>query len=576
MGGACHHCCSQPEEAAKATQIASHPVNAHHPHHDPHRERVKSEESHDHHDGYHGGQLQKRAQLQVKDGGFALGNFAATNTGRIEDYYDIEKQKLGEGGFGSVRKGRDQRTGRVYAIKTIRKKGVEEPEKLKEEIDIMKLLDHPNIVRFQESFEDHRLLQLVLELCEGGELIERVSADGSITERQAAGCVRDMLRAINYLHMNNIVHRDLKPENFLLATKEEVGKTALKLIDFGLAKRFHPGEHMRTKAGTPNYVAPEVLAGRYDEKVDAWSIGVIAYLLLSGKHPFTGKTVEQVLQRVKNANFVTEGKHWKGVSVDGKGFVQACLQKVPMARPSAAACLKHRWIERLAEKEDGPVSALQIDGLAAFGRMHKMKKAVVTVIAAQMSEERIDQLRNMFMSMDRNGDGTLTVAEVKDALDKAHLDIPSNIEQLLYEADTDGSGVIDYTEFLAATLDKKVYVQEDIVWNAFKKFDLDNNGSIDFKELEQVIGDVDVAQAMNLKDSESINNIQQIFQQVDQNHDGKIDFEEFVELALELGIAPLEPEAIKAEMEHQEHKADLEAARGRQRRWASMDEPRLY
>ncbi|CAJ1417727.1 unnamed protein product [Effrenium voratum] len=243
MGGACHHCCSQPEEAAKATQIASHPVNAHHPHHDPHRERVKSEESHDHHDGYHGGQLQKRAQLQVKDGGFALGNFAATNTGRIEDYYDIEKQKLGEGGFGSVRKGRDQRTGRVYAIKTIRKKGVEEPEKLKEEIDIMKLLDrrasevggesdHPNIVRFQESFEDggaeglnrttafyNWSLSCAKEAERGGELIERVSADGSITERQAAGagralyvvagvrfahvagCVRDMLRAINYLHM---------------------------------------------------------------------------------------------------------------------------------------------------------------------------------------------------------------------------------------------------------------------------------------------------------------------------------------------------------------------------------------
>lgn len=457
----------------------------------------------------------------MKDGGFALGNFAATSTGHIEDFYEIEKHKLGEGGFGAVRKGRDKRTGRYYAIKTIRKKGVQEPEKLK---------DHPNIVRFQESFEDHRLLQLVLELCEGGELIDRVTTEGSVTERQAAGCVRDMLRAINYLHMNNIMHRDLKPENFLLATKEEIGKTSLKLIDFGLAKRFHPGEQVCTKAGTPNYVAPEVLSGRYDEKVDTWSIGVITYLLLSGKHPFTGKTVEQVLQKVKTANFVTEGKHWKGISADGKGFVQACLQKIPMARPSAAHCLRHRWIERLAEKESGPVEKLQMDGLAAFGRMHKLKKAVVTVIATQMSEERIDQLRSMFMTMDRNGDGTLTVAEIKDALDQAHVEMPSNIEQLLYEADTDGSGVIDYTEFLAATLDKKVYVQEDIVWTAFKKFDLDNNGSIDLKELKQIIGDADVAEAMNLKDSSAISNVYAIFEQVDQNHDGKIDFEEFFQM----------------------------------------------
>mmetsp|Transcript_10694 Transcript_10694/g.17674 ORF Transcript_10694/g.17674 Transcript_10694/m.17674 type:complete len:183 (-) Transcript_10694:186-734(-) len=128
--------------------------------------------------------------------------------------------------------------------------------------------------------------------------------------------------------------------------------------------------------------------------------------------------------------------------------------------------------------------------------------------------------------MDRNGDGTLTVAEVKDALDQASVEIPGNIEQLLDEADTEGSGVIDYTEFLAATLDKKVYVQEDIVWNAFKKFDLDNNGSIDLKELNQVLGDAEVAEAMNLKDSAAIGNVYSIFMQVDQNHDGKIDFEE--------------------------------------------------
>jgi len=258
---------------------------------------------------------------------------------------------------------------------------------------------------------------------------------------------------------------------------------------------------------------------------------VISYLLLSGKHPFTGRTVEQVLQKVKNANFVTDGKHWKGVSADGKGFVQACLQKVPMARPAAGSCLKHRWIERLAEKDmDGPVVGLQIEGLAAFGRMHKMKKAVVTVIAAQMSEERIDELRRMFMSMDRNGDGTLTVMEVKDAMDKAGLAMPSNLEQLLHEADTDGSGVIDYTEFLAATLDKKVYVQEDIVWTAFKKFDLDNNGSIDIKELNQVIGDEEVVEAMNLKDSSQLGSLDQIFEQVDKNGDGKIDFEEFFQM----------------------------------------------
>eukprot|EP00439_Symbiodinium_sp_Y106_P078443 s1332_g17.t1 len=265
---------------------------------------------------------------------------------------------------------------------------------------------------------------------------------------------------------------------FFRAPLAEIGKSSLKLIDFGLAKRFKPGEPASTK----------VLSGRYDEKVD-----------------------------------ITDGKHWKGVSADGKGFVQACLQKAPMARPSAGSCLKHRWIECFAEKDmDGPVIGLEIEGLAAYGRMHKLKKAVVTV-AAQM----IDELQRMFMTVDRNGDGTLTVVDVKDALDKAGIATPGNMEQLLGEADTDGSEVIDYTEFLAAALDKKVYLQEDIVWTAFKKFDMDSNGSIDMKELAQVIGDEQVVEAMNLKDSGDVGSLVHIFEQVDKNGDGKIDFDEF-------------------------------------------------
>merc|ERR1719387_470124 len=133
------------------------------------------------------------------------------------------------------------------------------PEDLQAEIDIMRVLDHPNIVRLQETFEDKRYIYLVMELCEGGELFDRIVESKHFTEHLAAICARQMLLALNYMHQNLIMHRDLKPENFLLATKADIEDTPLKLIDFGISKRFKPGQFATSKTGTPMYIAPEVL-----------------------------------------------------------------------------------------------------------------------------------------------------------------------------------------------------------------------------------------------------------------------------------------------------------------------------
>ncbi|CAE8591961.1 unnamed protein product, partial [Polarella glacialis] len=524
MGAACAACaaCSEkPEQGVKEAPVT--PCTKSSPSHTPHP--APEAEIFDSSKGGH--VVRHRASLQVKDGGFAVANFYSTNTGKVEDFYELSKKRIGEGGFGSVQKGH-KRMDRYFAVKSISKKLVDDMQKLHEEIEIMRLLDHPNIVRFQESFEDRRCLYIVLELCEGGELFDRIVQAGHLTEGHAASVVRDMLLAINYLHLNHIMHRDLKPENFLLSTVEEVGKSPLKMIDFGLASRFTPGVPARTKAGTPNYIAPEVLSGRYDEKVDIWSLGVLMYLLLSGTHPFTGKTVDQVLKKVTLGSFTTDGKAWRGVSSEAKAMVKACLLKTPMVRPTAAQALKNRWLEMFASGEDsGPITTLEVGGLMQFGRMNKLKKAVITVIATQLAEDRIEALKHMFLGMDSNGDGTLSIPEIKKGMEQAGVECPPDLIISFQEADTDGSGVVDYTEFLAATMGKKTYNQEDIVWSAFKKFDADDSGAIDKSELVKVLGNDDVQEAMHLKDGDRLD---LVFQTVDANGDGVIDFEEFMSM----------------------------------------------
>merc|ERR1719330_1389695 len=285
-------------------------------------------------------QGQARAHLAVKQGGFSIGAFAASNRGQLEDFYRVEKKVLGEGSYGSVQKCEYYDTGQLRAVKTINKTLVKNPEQFKEEMAIMKILDHPNIVRLYETFEDQRNVYLVLELCTGGELFDRILADGKFTEQAAASSIRQMLRAVNYMHQNFIMHRDLKPENWLLANGDvETVKMDLKLIDFGLSKRFVEGEFATTKAGTPYYVAPEVLEGKYAEQSDVWSIGVIMYILLCGSPPFAGNDTVAVLDSVRKAKPAFDKKEWKGVSPDAKQMLKGLLHRDPLNRTTAAAAL---------------------------------------------------------------------------------------------------------------------------------------------------------------------------------------------------------------------------------------------
>jgi calcium-dependent protein kinase len=258
---------------------------------------------------------------------------------------------------------------------------------------------------------------------------------------------------------------------------------------------------------------------------DLWSCGVIMYVLLCGYPPFFGETDAEVLSKVRLGNFSFNAADWKNVSEDAKNLIRMLLKMNPRDRYTAEQTLNHEWIRNKAPAaKNVSLQSGFVDNLRGFRSQNKLKKAALHIIAGQLNEDQIKNLREMFMALDNNGDGLLTAAEMKEGLAKAGLkDIPADLQAILEDVDADGSGVIDYTEFLAATLDKKLYFQEDVCWSAFRLFDRNGDGKISMEELKTVLneGGNDIADAIG-KD------LQAIINEVDANGDGQIDFQEFM------------------------------------------------
>jgi len=473
--------------------------------------------------GKRSGSLSNR---HLKVDGISHAQFILSNPGKIREIYEIEDKRLGDGTYGFVQRATHKSTGVQRAIKTVAKGHMKNVERFKQEIEIMKVIDHPHIIKLFETFEDHKNIYFVMELCTGGELFDCIISAGHFTEVDAAVAVQHILRAIFYIHENGISHRDLKPENFLFLTQEPIQKNVLKLIDFGLSCWFNPGDTLTTKAGTPYYVAPQVLQGRYDRMCDLWSCGVIMYTLLCGYPPFYGRNDQDVLQKVRAGNFHFDDRHWKHISDDAKGLIKHLLKMNPRERYTAEQALNHDWILHKAPRATNvSLHKSLVENLTNFRTQSKMKKAALHIIAGQLNEAQIRELREIFTALDTNGDGLLTQSELEEGFGKAGLrDLPVNLQQIMDGVDADGSGAIDYTEFLAATLDRKSYLKEDVCWTAFSVFDLDGDGRISKEELQKVLDNGGMEEVVGSQSAA------ELLQDIDRDGDGTIDFAEFMDM----------------------------------------------
>ncbi|XP_051208044.1 serine/threonine-protein kinase PEPKR2 [Lolium perenne] len=265
---------------------------------------------------------------------------AATRMGRrkrLGSEYDLGEE-IGQGKFGSVRLCRAKnRGGEVFACKALPKNGGETAHR---EVEIMQHLSgHPGVVTLRAVFEDSDRFYLVMELCRGGRLLDEVRREGRLSERRAAHVIRELMDVVKYCHEMGVVHRDIKPDNVLLSN---AGR--LKLADFGLAVRITDGQKLSGVAGSPAYVAPEVLEGNYSEKVDVWAAGVLLHVLLIASLPFQGGSVEAVFEAIKTGEIDFHSDKWESVSVLARDLVCRMLNRDVSSRLDADEVLRHPWI----------------------------------------------------------------------------------------------------------------------------------------------------------------------------------------------------------------------------------------
>ena len=269
---------------------------------------------------------------------------------KIHDIRDTYKlgEVLGKGTFGEVRRAEHLKAKFVCAIKVIDKLKLKNNqiyfELMQNELQVLQKASHPHIMRIFELLEDEDNYYVVSEFLKGGELFERIIKLKTFNEQRAAFIVNQILLALNYIHSDNIMHRDLKPENILLESSDP-NVLNIKLSDFGFATYYKNGEGESLQCGSPLYMAPEIInCEDYTEKVDIWSTGVIAFILLSGRPPYGGKKKEEIYRCIKSRELSFEDPVWSKISQNAKDFITQALNRDKTKRPSASTLLDHPWI----------------------------------------------------------------------------------------------------------------------------------------------------------------------------------------------------------------------------------------
>jgi calcium-dependent protein kinase len=464
----------------------------------------------------------------------------------LSDYTVEHNEVLGRGYAGAVVLCKSKVDGKKYALKTFSKAKATKQnfELLANEAQVYLTLDHPNIARLVDVYEDKSSVSFVIEHCAGGELYQRLQERKIYAEKDAIEATKQMLRALGYLHSHGVVHRDVKLENFLYAS--EANDSLLKLIDFGFAKFWDPSTKMTAACGSLAYVSPDVLSREgYTSKCDIWSLGVVVFMLLSGYPPFHGKEEADLISKIKIGKADWLERKWKNVSFAGRDFVKCLLSADPDNRPDAKQAMAHQWLQAEGHSASLMLDAGVLRSLQSYSRSSRLHRAILQIMAQELEPEETKELVEIFHRLDNTHEGVIKLTDLKKAIrgtaDGSRVVTPNNgeafkmpptpasrlrransgkIDDLFHLLDTNGDQQIYYSGFLAATMEMRDRLREEALRATFHRLDANQSGTIEAADLKLILGD----------EFEGVEVEQVIGEAITPSAGGKIDFQDFVKV----------------------------------------------
>eukprot|EP00484_Ammonia_sp_Unknown_P022742 CAMPEP_0197027516 /NCGR_PEP_ID=MMETSP1384-20130603/7406_1 /TAXON_ID=29189 /ORGANISM="Ammonia sp." /LENGTH=516 /DNA_ID=CAMNT_0042456375 /DNA_START=124 /DNA_END=1674 /DNA_ORIENTATION=- len=466
------------------------------------------------------------------------------NEKKIDEYFQCDKV-LGSGGSCRVLKAKKKSDKTLYAMKELLREDQWNPLLFRKEITILhELRGHANILQYKESYINEKYFYLCTHLCTGGELFDKVKKLKHFSEKQAAEVVTDIIKTIEFVHSKKIVHRDLKPENIVYKTRKS--DSDIVIIDFGDAELVKSDQTIYSDfVGTPFYLAPECVRHRCGwelYKSDMWAIGVITYVLLTGRPPFWGRNNREILTKIIKAQI-----HWPTsvhLSQSCKHFLTCLLEQDPRKRLSATEALRHDWLTTEAQAHDDHLGDETLKSLKKFQSACKLKRLIVMAMVRDMSEADKQMIARAFHELDTNGDGFVDKSELVRYLlatgDLNRHDAEKRAEELIMGMDQDGDGKIDLNEWLQGKTAEQLTTDTNMIEKQFEKIlsssDV-NNGAEQSPEVALKGGDGAPPTVRREITTEQIHKsfgdlvgseeLEEIIDEIDQNGDGVLDFQEF-------------------------------------------------